>query len=106
MRTSDPKRLGRNTIRLPESDTGDRDRQEFVFYQDEGGLRATDDRNEELGVIYYLGVIDILTPWGALKKAEGFWKGLGDDRVGRFFVFFPLLVVWDGADFWFFFWFL
>lgn len=26
----------------------------FLFYQDEGGIRATGDNNEDLGVIYYL----------------------------------------------------
>jgi len=49
MRSSDPKRLGKNTIQLPEEDTGDR--QQFVFYQDKGGLRATDDNNEPMDVI-------------------------------------------------------
>ncbi|KAF8954775.1 hypothetical protein BDZ97DRAFT_369376 [Flammula alnicola] len=78
MRSSDPKRLGKHTIRLPEEDTGDR--QQFVFYQDEGGLRATDDSNEPLDTIYYLGVIDILTPYGFFKKVEHVWKGMKADR--------------------------
>ncbi|KIM35671.1 hypothetical protein M413DRAFT_79140 [Hebeloma cylindrosporum] len=78
MRSSDPKRLGKNTIRLPEEDTGDR--QQFVFYQDEGGLRATDDANEPLDTIYYLGVIDILTPYSFVKKMEHLWKGMKADR--------------------------
>ncbi|KAF5379041.1 hypothetical protein D9615_006035 [Tricholomella constricta] len=56
------------------------DRQHFVFYQDEGGLRATDDGNEDMDVIYYVGVIDILTPYGTLKKLENLWKGLKADR--------------------------
>lgn len=84
-RTSDPKRL--DTIQLP--DDSDRqqhpsifsDRQHFIFYQDEGGLRATDEANEGMDTIYYLGVIDILTPYGPLKKVEHFWKGLKADRV-------------------------
>jgi len=85
MRSSDPKRLGKNTIRLPEEDTGDR--QQFVFYQDEGGLRATDDNNEPLNTIYYLGVIDILTPYSLMKKMEHLWKGMKADRVCCFFFF-------------------
>ncbi|KDQ31819.1 hypothetical protein PLEOSDRAFT_1061901 [Pleurotus ostreatus PC15] len=91
MNASDPKRLGKGkgTIRLPEKDTGDTQREGFLFYQDEGGLRATDDNNEVLGEgsrddpdgkIYYLGIIDILTPYGVRKKLEHFWKGLKDDR--------------------------
>ncbi|KAI0030504.1 SAICAR synthase-like protein, partial [Vararia minispora EC-137] len=63
---------------LPEEDTGDR--QHFLFYQDEGGLRATDERNAPMDTIYYLGVIDILTPYTVAKKAEHFWKGLRADR--------------------------
>jgi 1-phosphatidylinositol-4-phosphate 5-kinase len=79
MRESDPKRLGKGTIRLPKSDTGDR--QQYIFYQDEGGLRATDEGNDPMDTIYYLGVIDILTPYSVLKKLEHFWKGLSSDRV-------------------------
>ncbi|KAJ6570265.1 hypothetical protein DFH09DRAFT_1313459 [Mycena vulgaris] len=54
MRESDPKGLGhgKGTIRLPEEDTGDR--RDFLFYQDEGGLRATDEANEPMDEIYYL----------------------------------------------------
>ncbi|KZV63972.1 SAICAR synthase-like protein [Peniophora sp. CONT] len=51
-----------------------------LFYQDEGGLRATDERNKDLNTIYYLGVIDILTPFRLPKKLEGIWKGLRADR--------------------------
>ena len=79
MRESDPKALGKDTIRLPESDTGDRSH--FLFYQDESGLRATDEYNEPTDTIYYLGVIDILTPYGVVKKLEHFYKGLKSDRV-------------------------
>lgn len=77
MREADPQRLG--TITLPEEDTGER--QHFLFYQDEGGLRATDEANENMDTIYYLGVIDILTPYNTFKKLEHFWKGLSADRV-------------------------
>ncbi|KAK7685374.1 hypothetical protein QCA50_011236 [Cerrena zonata] len=78
MRESDPQRLGSGTIKLPDEDTGER--QHFIFYQNEGGLRATDEANAEMDTIYYLGVIDILTPYNSLKKVEHFWKGLSADR--------------------------
>ena len=80
MRESDPKALGATTIKLPEEDTGG-ERQHFLFYQDEGGLRATDEANQNMDTIYYLGVIDIFTPYGTFKKLEHFWKGLSADRV-------------------------
>ena len=77
MRESDPKRLGKG-LKLPEEDTGDR--QQFLFYQDEGGLRATDETNTNMDTIYYLGVIDILTPYSTVKKMEHYWKGMKADR--------------------------
>jgi 1-phosphatidylinositol-4-phosphate 5-kinase len=95
---SDPKAL---SDALPEQDTSER--RMFLFYQDEGGIRATGDTNEDLGVIYYLvslgfglalagerglmnallsqGIIDILTPYTFIKKAEHFFKGLKHDPV-------------------------
>ena len=57
------------------------ERQHFIFYQDEGGLRATDEANGDLDTIYYLGIIDILTPYNSVKKLEHLWKGFQADRV-------------------------
>ncbi|KDE07562.1 hypothetical protein MVLG_02231 [Microbotryum lychnidis-dioicae p1A1 Lamole] len=68
---SDPKALS-ETNKLPDQDTSER--RMFLFYQDEGGIRATGDCNEDLGVIYYLGIIDILTPYTFVKKVEHYWK--------------------------------
>ncbi|EKM77437.1 hypothetical protein AGABI1DRAFT_20563, partial [Agaricus bisporus var. burnettii JB137-S8] len=74
MRSSDPKALkGESPISFLDQDTTT-DRQYFIFYQDEGGLKATDEENKEKSVIYYLGVIDILTPYGVMKRAERWWK--------------------------------
>ena len=83
MRCSDPKRLGKNTIRLPDEVDG----REFIFYQNDGGLRATDDTNDPMATIYYLGVIDILTPYSVIKKVEHLWKGMRADRVRCFILF-------------------
>ena len=82
--SADPSKL--NSLNLPEEDTGDR--QQFLFYQDEGGLRATDEQNHPMETIYYLGIIDILTPYTVLKRMEHFWKGLSADRVSWPFLFF------------------
>jgi 1-phosphatidylinositol-4-phosphate 5-kinase len=34
-----------------------------------------------MDVIYYLGVIDICTPYNTAKKLEHFWKSMTEDRV-------------------------
>ena len=64
---------------LPQADSSDR--RHFLFYQDEGGLRASDEQNQDMDVIYYLGVIDICTPYSTAKKLEHFWKSMTEDRV-------------------------
>jgi len=100
MRSSDPKALAHSTLTLPEQLDPNHQTQSslFLFNQDEGGLQATDENNEGMELVYYLGVIDILTPWGFIKRAEGLWKGMGADRhkispvpppeyAGRFFSF-------------------
>ncbi|TGJ79163.1 hypothetical protein E0Z10_g9602 [Xylaria hypoxylon] len=52
-----------------------------VFYNDDGGLRATHEDNTLGEEVYYLGVIDCLTHYGMIKKIEHFWKGLSSDRT-------------------------
>lgn len=80
MRQTGPERLDSSTDHLPDSETED-ERQHFIFYQDDGGLRATDEANNPVDTIYYLGVIDICTPYTTFKRAEHIWKGLHADRV-------------------------
>ncbi|WRT63323.1 uncharacterized protein IL334_000228 [Kwoniella shivajii] len=77
IRRSDPKMLD-VASQLPSADSADR--RHFLFYQDEGGLRATDEANQNMDVIYYLGVIDICTPYNTLKKVEHLWKSMTEDR--------------------------
>lgn len=67
------------TSQLPSEDSADR--RHFLFYQDEGGMRATDEANQNMDSIYYLGVIDICTPYNTAKKLEHFWKSMTEDRV-------------------------
>jgi len=79
VRRSDPKMLD-VVSQLPTADSADR--RHFLFYQEEGGLRAADEANANMDVIYYLGVIDICTPYSTVKKIEHFWKSMTEDRVG------------------------
>ncbi|SMR60525.1 unnamed protein product [Zymoseptoria tritici ST99CH_1E4] len=49
----------------------------FYFYADDGGFRATHEDDTPGEEIYYLGIIDCLTRYNYIKKAEHFWKGMG-----------------------------
>jgi 1-phosphatidylinositol-4-phosphate 5-kinase len=80
-RAIDSGQTASTTLALPDEDLGTLDRQHFLFYQDEGGLRATGEENGNLDTIYYLGVIDILTPYTVAKRMEHVWKGMRADRV-------------------------
>ena len=87
VRGSDVQNL--ESVTLPEEDYGDR--QHLIFYQEDGGIRATNEENKNMDQIYYLGIIDILTPYNTLKKMEHCWKGLSADIVS-FARCFPLSV--------------
>ncbi|KAG5363127.1 Phosphatidylinositol 4-phosphate 5-kinase its3 [Yarrowia sp. B02] len=50
------------------------------FYADDGGFRSTNEDDEPLDEIYYLGIIDCLTPYGFVKRVETFWKSLKHPR--------------------------
>jgi 1-phosphatidylinositol-4-phosphate 5-kinase len=91
MRSSDPKRLNdaEDVVFSLSAKPPDDHRQQFLFYQDEGGLKATDELDQPFydagpgagGTIYYLGVIDILTPYTTVKRVEHIWKGMSHDIV-------------------------
>lgn len=76
---SDPKALGEEGHKLPYKDRSER--KMFLFYQDEGGMRATDENDVPEGTIYYLGIIDILTPYNCKKKIEHAWRSMQYDAV-------------------------
>jgi len=78
VRRSDPKALSAVTTELPDHDASER--RHFLFYQDEGGFRSTDANNEPGQTIYYLGVIDLFTPYTNVKRGEHFFKGLTQNK--------------------------
>ena len=47
------------------------------FYKDDGGFRATNEDDTLGPKIYYLGIIDCLTRYNMVKKAEHFYKAWG-----------------------------
>lgn len=54
-----------------------------VFYSEEGGFMSTDALDQTTDKLYFLGVIDILTPYDLKKKAEHLIKGIVQDKVEK-----------------------
>lgn len=50
------------------------------FYREQGGFFSSNEDNEPGDVIYYMGIIDILTPYNYAKKIEHHWKSLKYDK--------------------------
>jgi 1-phosphatidylinositol-4-phosphate 5-kinase len=92
VKRSDPKAMSSAIQELPTIDSTDR--RHFLFYQDEGGLRATDEANHAMDIIYYLGVIDILTPYNTVKRLEHLWRGTTIDRVSYDVGWFLITNLW------------
>ncbi|KAG0288597.1 Phosphatidylinositol-4-phosphate 5-kinase [Dissophora globulifera] len=76
VKVSDPKALGPST--LPSDPFSER--RHCIFYADDGGLLSTNERNERGEDLYYLGIIDILTPYNYVKKMEHIWKSMSQDK--------------------------
>lgn len=55
-------------------------RSKYIFYGHDGGIRATDDMNDPLPEIYYLGIIDCLTNYSWKKRLETLWRSLSHPR--------------------------
>ncbi|KAI9027329.1 hypothetical protein CLU79DRAFT_803276 [Phycomyces nitens] len=51
-----------------------------VFYSNEGGFQATDESNRPVPILYFMGIIDILTPYDIKKKSEHFFKAMTQDK--------------------------
>ncbi|KAI9735914.1 MAG: Phosphatidylinositol-4-phosphate 5-kinase [Cirrosporium novae-zelandiae] len=72
-----PVPMDQSTSKMPDELLGER--KNFIFYSDDGGFQATHEDGRPGEKIYYLGIIDCLTHYGTVKKAEHFWKGLSHD---------------------------
>lgn len=73
---ANPDRL--DTSELPNAPL--EERQNCIFYSDDGGFQATDEEDRPAPVLYFLGIIDILTPYDTKKKSEHFFKSLTQDK--------------------------
>ncbi|KAF9420904.1 Phosphatidylinositol-4-phosphate 5-kinase, partial [Entomortierella beljakovae] len=76
VKVSDPVALGPST--LPSDSFSER--RHCLFYADDGGLLSTNEQNVQGVDLYYLGIIDILTPYNYVKKIEHVWKSLSQDK--------------------------
>ncbi|EPS45371.1 hypothetical protein H072_547 [Dactylellina haptotyla CBS 200.50] len=77
-----PISLEHSDLPLPEVVAGRKDQgPRSIFNGDDHGFRATDEQDEPGEVIYYLGIIDCLTKYNFVKRAEHFWKGLSQDKT-------------------------
>lgn len=54
--------------------------QKFYFYSYENGFRSSDENNQPLNEIYYLGIIDCLTNYSCIKRMETFVKSFYQNR--------------------------
>jgi 1-phosphatidylinositol-4-phosphate 5-kinase len=52
-----------------------------IFYAEDGGFRSSAADGENGDELYFLGVIDILTPYTTTKKLEHIIKSLQHDSV-------------------------
>jgi len=50
------------------------------FYRQDGGIQATNERDQPLPEIYYLGIIDCLTYYSVRKRLETFFRSFGQSR--------------------------
>lgn len=84
-------------------------RKGLTFYADSGGFRATDQNDDPLNDIYYMGVIDCLTPYTLVKRIETFWKSMSHPKYtvsavppheygDRFFGFIKSVVTWNTRE--------
>lgn len=52
-----------------------------IFYADDSGFASTDRENNTTDELYFIGIIDILTPYGLGKKIEHIFKSLKTSEV-------------------------
>ncbi|KAL7316785.1 Phosphatidylinositol-4-phosphate 5-kinase [Mucor circinelloides] len=67
-----------DTSELPASPS--EERRWCIFYADDGGFRSSDEEDRPSDKLYYVGIIDILTPYNIVKRSEHIWKSITQDK--------------------------
>ncbi|KAI8368395.1 hypothetical protein EDC96DRAFT_441502 [Choanephora cucurbitarum] len=67
-----------DSSQLPEQPSDER--KYCIFYSEDGGFKSTDEFDDPTDKVYFLGVIDILTPYNFLKRVEHFYKSLTQNK--------------------------
>ncbi|CAO3629424.1 unnamed protein product [Cunninghamella blakesleeana] len=75
--TTSPIPLGSNS---QISNSTSEERRHCIFYADDGGYQSTDNIDRYTNILYFIGIIDILTPYNITKKAEHLWKSATQDK--------------------------
>ncbi|KAI9262944.1 hypothetical protein EDC94DRAFT_607877 [Helicostylum pulchrum] len=68
-----------DSSQLPESPSDER--KYCVFYSEDGGFISTDEIDQATDKLYFLGVIDILTPYNFMKKTEHLFKSFTQNKT-------------------------
>ncbi|SAM05285.1 hypothetical protein [Absidia glauca] len=56
------------------------ERRNCVFYADNGGFQSSNRNDEDADLLYFIGVIDIFTPYNFVKRSEHLWKSITQDK--------------------------
>lgn len=83
LKTQRPVPIGTSSSKMPDELPPNKidKRQNFIFYADDGGFRATHQDDSPGEEIYYLGIIDCLTKYNLVKRGEHFFKGLTQNEA-------------------------
>ncbi|KAI8882614.1 SAICAR synthase-like protein [Backusella circina FSU 941] len=77
LRNANPEHIDPSELPMSPSE----ERRWCIFYHEDGGFRSSDEQDKASDELYYIGIIDILTPYNYVKKTEHIWKSLTQDKT-------------------------
>ncbi|KAI8341139.1 hypothetical protein BC941DRAFT_347147 [Chlamydoabsidia padenii] len=70
----------KSLVSLMDNSRLSQERRHCVFYADNGGFQSSDRHDEDSDLLYFIGIIDILTPYNFVKRSEHIWKSITQDK--------------------------